>query len=119
MCSFDIIRDELGGPRATFPHTLTLAAGTQAAHARANAVALVKLANLGQGKHGAKVGSPVKRSSVAQVLRLRSALVTRGRDPDVGAFGTHMALGTSKRPARTRSRSSSWPTSARASTAPG
>ena len=57
MRSFDIIRDELGGPRSTFPHTLTIAAGTQAAHARQNAIALVKLANLGQGKHGAKVGS--------------------------------------------------------------
>ena len=57
-CSFDIIRDELGGPRSIFPHTLTIAAGTQAAHARQNAIALVKLSNLGQGKHGAKVGKP-------------------------------------------------------------
>ena len=55
--SFDIVRDELGGPRSTFPHTITFAAGTQAAGARQNAVALVKLSNLGQGKHGAKAGN--------------------------------------------------------------
>lgn len=52
--SFDIIRDELGAPRSTFPHTMFLAAGTQADTARSNYFAVVKLANLGQGKHGKK-----------------------------------------------------------------
>lgn len=56
--SFDILRDDLGGPRSAFPHTVTLAAGTQAAHPKQNALALMKLSNLGQGKHGSKVRSP-------------------------------------------------------------
>ena len=55
MCSFDILPDGLGGPRSAFPHTITLVAGTQAANARQNSLALLKLSNLGQGKHGDKV----------------------------------------------------------------
>jgi ribosome assembly protein RRB1 len=27
--SFDIVRDDLGGPRSTFPHTVFMLAGTQ------------------------------------------------------------------------------------------
>jgi ribosome assembly protein RRB1 len=27
--SFDFVRDELGGPRSTFPHTVFMVAGTQ------------------------------------------------------------------------------------------
>lgn len=46
--SFDVIRDGLGGPRSTFPHDVMLAAGTQAATARANYIALLRLCNLGQ-----------------------------------------------------------------------
>ena len=55
LCSFDILQDGLGGPRSTFPHTITLVAGTQAANPRQNSLALMKLSNLGQGKHGDKV----------------------------------------------------------------
>lgn len=57
-CSFDIVRDDLGGPRSTFPHCITLVAGTQAAGPRQNALAMMKLSNLGQGKHGEKVCKP-------------------------------------------------------------
>ncbi|CAL8471187.1 g10729 [Coccomyxa elongata] len=52
--SFDILQDGLGGPRSTFPHTITMVAGTQAANPRQNSLALMKLSNLGQGKHGDK-----------------------------------------------------------------
>lgn len=55
LCSFDILQDGLGGPRSAFPHTITLVAGTQAANPRQNSLALMKLSNLGQGKHGDKV----------------------------------------------------------------
>ena len=56
--SFDILRDDLGGPRSAFPHTVTLAAGIQAAHPKQSALALMKLSNLGQGKHGSKARAP-------------------------------------------------------------
>ncbi|KAJ9530838.1 hypothetical protein QJQ45_028716 [Haematococcus lacustris] len=52
--SFDLIKDDLGGPRSTFPHSLLLAAGTQAATAKQNYLAFLRLANLGQGRHGKK-----------------------------------------------------------------
>lgn len=45
--SFDILRDDLGAPRSTFPHTIYMVAGTQAPQARMNYIALMKLANLG------------------------------------------------------------------------
>jgi ribosome assembly protein RRB1 len=48
--SFDVLRDDLGGPRATFPHTLYLAAGTQASGPRQNHIALLRLTQLGQGR---------------------------------------------------------------------
>jgi hypothetical protein len=48
ICSFDVIRDGLGGPRSAFPHDVLIAAGTQAADARSNYVALMRLSNLGQ-----------------------------------------------------------------------
>ena len=58
------MRDGLGGPRSTFPHTVTLAAGTQAANPKQNSLALMKLANLVQGKHGSKVSAwPLLHSS--------------------------------------------------------
>ncbi|EFJ52570.1 hypothetical protein VOLCADRAFT_55730, partial [Volvox carteri f. nagariensis] len=52
--SFDILKDDLGGPRSSFPHTVYLVCGTQAATARQNYVAFLKLAQLGQGRHGKK-----------------------------------------------------------------
>ncbi len=54
LCSFDVLLDDLGGSRNSFPHTLYLAAGTQATGPRANHIAVVKLTNLGQGKHGSQ-----------------------------------------------------------------
>jgi ribosome assembly protein RRB1 len=50
--SFDMVRDGLGAPRAAFPHTVFMVAGTQAAQPRANHIAVLKLASLGQGRHG-------------------------------------------------------------------
>lgn len=50
--SFDLLRDGLGGPRSTFPHSLLMVAGTQAASARQNYLAVLQLADLGQGRHG-------------------------------------------------------------------
>eukprot|EP00879_Flechtneria_rotunda_P014031 GHRR01014658.1.p1 GENE.GHRR01014658.1~~GHRR01014658.1.p1 ORF type:complete len:366 (+),score=106.34 GHRR01014658.1:218-1315(+) len=52
--SFDIVRDDLGAPRSSFPHTVFMVAGTQAASARQNYLAVLKLAELGQGRHGKK-----------------------------------------------------------------
>jgi len=54
--SFDMVRDALGAPRAAFPHTVFMVAGTQAAQARQNHIAVLKLAALGQGRHGKKGG---------------------------------------------------------------
>ena len=48
VCSFDIMRDGQGGPRRAFPHDMLVAAGTQAARASANYIALMRLSNLGQ-----------------------------------------------------------------------
>jgi len=56
--SFDVLPDGLGGPRSAFPHTLLLAAGTQAATAGGNSVVLLKLSNLTQGRHGSRVRYP-------------------------------------------------------------
>lgn len=52
-----MLPDELGGPRTAFPHTLLLAAGTQAATAGGNTLTLLKLSNLTQGRHGSRVRS--------------------------------------------------------------
>ena len=54
--SFDVVRDGLGGPRAAFPHTVFMVAGTQAAQPRQNTLAVLKLAALGQGRHGKRDG---------------------------------------------------------------
>lgn len=54
--SFDVLRDHLGGPRSTFPHTLFLVAGTQAGSAKQNYLAAMKVSNLTQGKHGRRRG---------------------------------------------------------------
>ena len=48
--SFDYIKDELGAPRSTFPHSCFMVAGTQATSAKQNYVAFLRLANLGQGR---------------------------------------------------------------------
>lgn len=50
--SFDLLRDHLGAPRSAFPHTLFLVAGTQAASLKNNYLAVMKVSNLTQGKHG-------------------------------------------------------------------
>ncbi|GIL45981.1 hypothetical protein Vafri_3086 [Volvox africanus] len=55
--SFDVLKDDLGGPRSTFPHTVYLVCGTQAAKVRQNYVAFLKLAQLGQGRHGKKAAT--------------------------------------------------------------
>jgi hypothetical protein len=52
--SFDVLRDELGGPRSCFPHTMYLVAGSQAPKASSNQITLLKLDKLGQGRHGNK-----------------------------------------------------------------
>lgn len=43
-----MIKDALGGPRSSFPHDMTVVAGTQAPLAKANYVALMRFSNLGQ-----------------------------------------------------------------------
>jgi len=50
--SFDIIKDNLGAPRSTFPLSFFMVAGTQAATSRNNYLAVMKVSNLTQGKHG-------------------------------------------------------------------
>ncbi|KAL3143451.1 hypothetical protein ABBQ38_002267 [Trebouxia sp. C0009 RCD-2024] len=52
--SFDILKDDLGGPRSTFPHCMYIVAGTQAQSANQNYVALMRLSDIGQGRHGSK-----------------------------------------------------------------
>ena len=72
--------DGLGGPRSAFPHTLTLVAGTQAANARQNSLALMKLSDLGQGKHGDKVRASrleAQLSTVDVVIRMRCTTFSR------------------------------------------
>jgi ribosome assembly protein RRB1 len=50
--SFDIIKDNLGAPRSTFPLSFFMVAGTQAATSRNNYLAVMRVSNLTQGKHG-------------------------------------------------------------------
>ena len=47
-CSFDIVKDGLGGPRSVFPHSLYFVAATQADMSRANYVAFIRVDNLTQ-----------------------------------------------------------------------
>lgn len=54
-CSFDVIKDNLGGPRSTFPHTAFMMAGTQAPAGQPNSLEVMKLSELSQGEHGKKV----------------------------------------------------------------
>jgi ribosome assembly protein RRB1 len=51
--SFDVVADALGDDRRAFPHTLFMVAGTQASSAKLNYLAVMKVSNLTQGKHGA------------------------------------------------------------------
>ena len=51
-CSFDILKDDLGAPRSTFPHTVYMVAGTQAESAKQNYVAFLRLEKLGQVGEG-------------------------------------------------------------------
>lgn len=53
-CSFDLLKDDLGGPRSTFPHCMFVVAGTQAQSANQNYVALMRLSDINQGRHGSK-----------------------------------------------------------------
>lgn len=48
LCSFDMIKDELGGPRIAFPHSLQFVAATQADNPQANFVAFAKVSSLRQ-----------------------------------------------------------------------
>lgn len=54
-CSFDVLKDNLGGPRSTFPHTAFLVAGTQAPAGQPNSLEIMKLSGLSQGDHGRTV----------------------------------------------------------------
>ncbi len=46
LCSFDILRDDLGPSRTQFPHTMYAVAGSQAAAAKSNVITLFKLASI-------------------------------------------------------------------------
>lgn len=50
--SFDILRDELGADRTSFPHTMYIVAGTQAASAKENSLQVARLTQLGRMQHG-------------------------------------------------------------------
>ena len=47
-CSFDIMKDQFGGPRSAFPHSLQFVASTQADNPRSNFIAFAKVSNLQQ-----------------------------------------------------------------------
>ena len=57
LCSFDLLKDDLGGPRSNFPHTMYVVAGTQAMHASQNYLSLMKLSEINQGRHGSKANN--------------------------------------------------------------
>lgn len=50
--SFDILRDELGDERRSFPHTVYMVAGTQAARERDNKIIVTKVSQLNKMKAG-------------------------------------------------------------------
>lgn len=52
--SFDVLRDSLGAPRDQWPHTMFLAAGTQASSAKANTVAIMRLTSVSKTHKPAK-----------------------------------------------------------------
>lgn len=54
--SFDVIRDDLGVSRETYPLSMYLVAGTQAARAHVNNLLVMKMTNL-TGKNEAEIGS--------------------------------------------------------------
>ena len=54
LCSFDVMRDSLGAPRDQWPHTMFLAAGTQASSAKANTVAIMRLTSVSKTHKPAK-----------------------------------------------------------------
>ena len=58
MCSFDVLRDDLGDERTRFPHTLYMVAGTQATRAQENYTAILKLTGLTQERHGKAAKAP-------------------------------------------------------------
>lgn len=53
--SFDIIPDNLGDNRQSYPATVFLVSGTQAAKAKDNELTIVKLSNLSRMKQGQSV----------------------------------------------------------------
>merc|ERR1711935_595853 len=46
--SFDILRDQLGGPRTEFPHTLYMVAGTQADRPKNNRIVVARVKDIQQ-----------------------------------------------------------------------
>ncbi len=51
--SFDVVPDGLGENRVEFPHCVSMVAGTQAAPGKHNYLAVMRVTNLTQGRHGA------------------------------------------------------------------
>jgi len=61
--SFDVVPDSLGDDRRAFPHTMFMIAGTQAASSKLNYLAVMKVSNLTQGKHGAAAAAGKKNKN--------------------------------------------------------
>lgn len=82
--SFDVLPDALGERRTEFPHTMFLAAGTQAASRAANTVSLLRLARLGRAGHGLDAPGSSSEDSDSDgddddpVLHARSVSVASG-----------------------------------------
>ena len=55
--SFDVVRDSGPSSRSSFPHSLLLVAGTQAAPRATNTLTWARLGRLGQGRHGARASA--------------------------------------------------------------
>ena len=53
-----MIKDDAGDRRETFPHTMYLAAGTQAASPGENGVIVLKLNGVSKGRHGEQAAKP-------------------------------------------------------------
>jgi len=47
--SFDVLPDDLGEERRSYPHTVYMVAGTQAARAKENEIIMMKLSGLQRG----------------------------------------------------------------------
>lgn len=84
-CSFDVVKDSLGGPRSKFPHTAFFIAGTQAAARQPNSIEVMKLSDLSQGDHGKKV------RPIAHPTRTREAAPLPPPPPPPSHAGEHTA----------------------------